>query len=138
MKTVKVSYGELSVILSEASTLIGMRHTRLKAEADEWLKKAIDDQIDIDHRIVALFLYPDLIAPVVEFGGFTLPTLDEFLELPEQFVADWEKAVYELNPHWKYIPAPEEQEKKVSTSPGDSSGSSSPATMGKKKRSQNP
>lgn len=136
MRTLTITHGDMSVTISEASTLIGVKHTRLKAEADEELKRAMTpEEIDIDRKIVALFLYPDLIAPVVEFSGFTQPTLDEFLELPEPFIADWEKAVYELNPHWRYVPDPEMQEKKALTSPGDSSGSSSPTTG--KKRSKN-
>jgi hypothetical protein len=105
-KTVTYEHNGLkaSVTVSEATTLIGMRRTRMQVEARQ--QEEIDGQygtMDQDVRMLRRIIYPDLIAPVTAIdvnGVVTVPSFDEFVELPEAFTAQWEQAVYELNKHW--------------------------------------
>lgn len=100
----------ISVTIAEATVLIGMRRTRLRVAAGE------TTETDIDLRILHLMTYPDLIAAVVEQSGLEWPlSFDDFCQLPDKFVSQWEQAVYSLNPHW--LPDyGETQEKKQPTS----------------------
>lgn len=96
-KTVTVSHKKrLYVTVSEATVQIGIRRQQLALDARQ------NPPANIDHQLLRLLVYPDLIAAVVDNHGFDhWPiTFDEYLELPEQFAYEWEQAVYRLNPHW--------------------------------------
>ncbi len=110
---------DMKLVVSQANGLIGARRSMLRA-------RAIDAGGDNEEE-AALFLrtvvYPDLVAPVVEAEGVAWPiSFEEFVELPEPFLIEWELAVYELNPHWQGIserPADVETlQKKESSSTG--------------------
>jgi hypothetical protein len=62
--------------------------------------------------LLRLLTWPDLVASTVD-GAITVGetvrpvydlTFDEWLDLPEALVMEWESAVYALNPHW--LPSP--------------------------------
>lgn len=97
--------------IMRANVLIGMRRTRMRVEGSQ-----VDDD-DIDRQLLRAVVYPDLIAPVASTQGFAdWPiSFEDFLELPETLVIDWENAVYELNPHWQSAQANEQGEKKQPT-----------------------
>lgn len=94
MRTENVQYGEITLTVSEATTLIGMKRSRMGVEASGSTDPSIDRQI------LARITYPDLIAPLVDIQGMEIPNFEEFLLLPEPLIIQWEKAVYGLNPHW--------------------------------------
>jgi hypothetical protein len=111
-----------SVTVGEATTLIGMRRTRMRYEAGQ-AEKALRDANaggtpDPDESILRLVTYPDLVAPIVEIdinGEHDTPGLSQFMELPETFVMEWENAVYELNGHWLPRSREGDDEKKAPT-----------------------
>lgn len=81
--------------VGEATVLMGARRSRLRFEAD--------GENDPDRKLVRLFVYPDLIAAAkaINVSGIDgVPTFDQFLQLPEALVAQWESATFDLNPHW--------------------------------------
>lgn len=102
---------EVRLTVSEATTLIGLRRTRLKVDQSKI------EEGDPDRALLRVFTYPDLVAPVVETSGLDWPLdFESFAGLPEQLVILWEAAVYRLNPHW--LPAGgDPQEKKVDPTP---------------------
>lgn len=65
----------------------------------------------LGNYLTHLFVYPALIAAVVDaqgFGSWPL-SFEDYLQLPEGFLMAWENKVWELNPHWR--PRPPEEEK---------------------------
>jgi len=104
----------VKIVVGAANTLMGMRRTRIREEG----RKEIEQESDVDRRILRIYTYPDLIAATVEAEGIPWPLdFEPFLELPDHLVAEWEQAIYELNPHW--IPkaadqSTEDAEKKAS------------------------
>lgn len=110
-----VEYGAYSVSVAEATALQGMRHTILK---DDMISRVSEDD---DPALIYLkrIFYPALISAVVEHSGFEFwpISFEEFLKLPDSFVVEWERATYDLNPHWQpgYQPAkPEEKKEPIS------------------------
>lgn len=103
---------KVRLVVSRATVLIGTRRMRLEAEAHQDALKAVDEgNDDPDRALAAVRFYPSLIAATVAAEGLPWPpTLDEFLDLPEELWAAWSSAVYDLNPHW--LPVPEEEQKK--------------------------
>jgi hypothetical protein len=115
MERITVQHGEFVVTVQASTVLMGMTRTRLKMEA----RKAAET--DVDRRWLREFVYPDLIASVVEHQGFETwpPDFETFAALPEAFGIRWETATYDLNPHW--LPGyTETNEKKASASPENS------------------
>lgn len=110
-----VESGACSVCVSEATALQGMRHTILREEMASRVNEGDDSALVYLKRI----FYPALISAVTDYSGFEFwpISFEDFLELPDSFVGEWERATYELNPHWQpgYEPSKPE-EKKLSTS----------------------
>ena len=96
MKRRRVQYRQFDLTVSEATVAIGVERQRLRTVA------GLDDTRPLEIQLLSIATYPDLMAAVVEQAGFdTWPvSFDEFMELPEQLVYQWEQAVYDLNPHW--------------------------------------
>jgi hypothetical protein len=113
MQTRLIEWGDIRLTISEATVLIGMRRTRIRLE----MEKA--DEPDLDRKLLGLYTYPDLVAATIQAEGLPWPPeFEAFLELPDALVAQWENAVYELNPHWLpggNQPAGDDAEKKVQT-----------------------
>lgn len=100
LQTREVTHGDRRVVVSEASVRIGIARYRLMREGRLLADAA---QADSDMRAVLTFVYPNMIAPVVEQSGFEHwpPTPEEFAsEIEESFWDRWSGAVQALNPHW--------------------------------------
>lgn len=99
---------DISLTISEATILIGMKRARLRVEGAR-----VEDE-DPDIHLARSFYYPDLVAPVVDSVGIDWPPdFETFIELPDDLAAQWEAAVYRLNPHWRAAPLDEAEEKKA-------------------------
>jgi hypothetical protein len=126
MQTETVSYQvdgyDVSLTVSEATVLVGMRRTRLKLAGDKAEReRAKDYGYDADRHLLRATIYPDLIAATVEARGLAWPLeFEEFLGLPEQLWVAWEQAVYRLNPHW--LPSPEQSREKKDDPTNSSDG----------------
>lgn len=113
METRVVKHGNIKLVVSEATALIGMKRTRLKLEGER-AKEA-----DPDRHILRMLTFPDVVAATVQAEGMEWPLdFETFVGLPDQVVGKWEEAVYGLNSHW--LPGYDEAaEKKL---PSQSSG----------------
>jgi hypothetical protein len=95
METRTIERGEIRVVVSEATALIGMKRTRLKLEAER------AGEVDPDRHLLRMLTYPDLMAATVQAEGIEWPLeFETFLGLDDRLVGRWEEAVYGLNPHW--------------------------------------
>jgi len=96
-ETKTISGGGLSVTVSAATMLIGLRRTRLIIQAGQG-----EPDSDPDMLVARRIIYPALVAAVADHAGFEAWPIpfEEFLALDEGFAAQWEQAVFELNPHW--------------------------------------
>lgn len=133
-ETMKVIESEVDgqavrLTVTRATTLTGTRRSILIYKAMEEMQKAKEDGQPPDDAIMVLktSTYPTIVAGTKQAEGIPWPlSFDQFCELPDRLVFEWESAIFELNPHWN--PAGDieaekaEQEKKVSTSTGESSG----------------
>ena len=112
MKTETIRYNEdgydVTITVSQATVLMGMKRTRLQIEGNE------ADEQDENRRLLRILTYSDLMAATIEAEGLPSWPLDfeDFLTLPEKMVIEWERAVYDLNDHWRARPADEEGDKK--------------------------
>lgn len=90
-----IEHNGVTVVVSAANVRQGMKRTRLRMEA------AGAKEDDQDRMLLRLFTYPDLTASAVSVVGMAWPLdFEAFLLLPDALVGKWEKACYELNPHW--------------------------------------
>jgi hypothetical protein len=122
MNTLPVEFDNIRLVVRSASVSVGLLRTLLTEQArkEEAARgdMADGDTVELSRRILHTMIYPSLIAAVVEHEGIDPwpPTFEQFAEFPEQLEAKWEKAVYELNPHW--LPTVEEEpEKKAAPGP---------------------
>jgi len=114
-----VEYKDYKVVVAEATVRMGMKHTMLVSEG---VRRDATEKDEVIDKLIAVYTYSACIAATVEHDGFKewpVP-LEDFLLFPEGFVVDWERAAYELNPHWMPT-APEEEDtepKNPSAQPG--------------------
>lgn len=117
-----------SVRVLEADGEIGMYRSMLASQAEReenaiFAALPADKLADlrmIGRRIAHTMIYPALVAasePVSGFKDWPL-TFEQYIHMPEVFLAEWEEKVFAANPHWKPKPPEtkadvEEQEKKV-------------------------
>lgn len=121
MKQVTVNYESdgrtITIVVQAATALLGMRRSRLIGEA----LRATDDDADV--RLWRL-AYPDFVAATVQVEGLDWPLpFEQFIALPDNLVGQWERAIYECNPHWRPQPVGEEADGAKKKSPtGSTSG----------------
>lgn len=121
--------------IRQATTLDGMKRTRLLVEADGL------GNLDVD-LLVLHTLYPSLVVCTsgeIKREGQPLdwpPTFDQFLSLPEALSVKWEAAAFDMNPHWRPEGAEDGQKKALTTgSPESTNGSAgNQTTVSRKKR----
>jgi len=100
---------DVRLTINRATVRIGMMRTLLQEKArvaaHERSPEAItDDELWNDIELWSqINFFPSLIAATSDAKGFEEwpPTYEQFLELPELLVMEWESAVFELNPHWR-------------------------------------
>lgn len=111
--------GTLEVIVGEATVLQGMKRQMLQSEALAMIQETDGKrQVPDDPEALGLYLlkrytWPNCIAAALESSkalNHVELTFDRFCHLPEKFVARWEQAVLELNPHWRLSGDTEEEE----------------------------
>ena len=105
------------ILVKEATVIAGMRRSRMRRDG------TMAGEMDNDKRILLIITYPDLVCVSEGKKGFAHwpPSFEEFIELPEALVIEWEQIAYELNPHWQPgshgdLDEQEEIEKKMLTS----------------------
>lgn len=120
-KTVTHADPELQVTVSEATALMGMRRNILISRAiaairDEWDPKEEDEPSSVEvmaQHFLRRYVYPNCLACLVKAQGFSLDLpFEEFSDLPDAFVAEWENMALLLNPHWR-LQADEEDEEEA-------------------------
>jgi hypothetical protein len=138
LKTKKVTHkgpGEpLQATMSEASALMGMRRSVLISEALTYIRKQegeepqegesqgwLDNDSNLAVYLLRRYTWPDCIACTVASKGFDHQnlTFEEFCQLPEAFIGQWQEAARELNPHWVEKPEEDEQDEAAKKKEGD-------------------
>ena len=109
MRSETVETSELSVTVSEATALMGMRRQLLREGAFEPdkqdAKKRAPTYTDQAQQVLRLIVYPDYVSCMTASTGLPEPlTFEVFCELPDAFLESWGRAVYTLNPHWLNLP----------------------------------
>ena len=120
----------VSLTIGRANVLMAARKSVLLFEADKMIKAAKEAETPLPPEISLLrsFTYPDDISALLKSEGkltvcgadgnpkiidFSKPiTFEDFCLLPSEILLEWEKAVYELNPHW-YPTLPEKDVKET-------------------------
>ena len=101
----------VSFLVQEATILMGQKRFRLMNEMGRKFglkdgdKLVAPDGVDPDEFDLAVIIYPNLVATVSSASGAKsgLPwpfSFEDFKNLPEWFVRDWQSAVSHVNPHW--------------------------------------
>ena len=118
------------VIVSEATSLMGMKRSILvsQAIADIRDEQDLEDDAKLPDNIEVMarfFLrrhtFPNCLACLLETEGFSADlTFEEFVELPDVFVAEWETAALSLNSHWELRTKEEEKAEKEKKEPSES------------------
>lgn len=96
---------DVRLVLGPATTLAGIKRAMLQGRAMAYLEShpaAPERSLEAAARRIAVhYLYPDLLAAVVEAEGLD-PEMEvaEFLALPQALTDAWQNQVYALNPHW--------------------------------------
>ena len=131
METKTITYNgqgcTIKAIVGEASSLRGMKRTVLinQAVAGIRAEQGLGDDTELpdDVEVIARsflrrYTYPNCLACLLEAEGFAVDLrFEEFAELPDVFVGQWERAAIELNPHWQLRTAEEEKAEEKKKSP---------------------
>jgi hypothetical protein len=96
---------EVVLVISQATSLMGMRRTVLASKGYEANAgdpaAGIEPETDDAVRFMRTSLYPMLVAPVASAHGLAWPiSFTDFCQLPDAVTASWEAVVFDLNPHW--------------------------------------
>lgn len=96
MKEKTIQHAGISITVVPATAAMGMERSLLKAEAEK--AEGESRSLQLLHK----FVYPDLVSCVREAKGIELPlSFERFAGLPDELVTRWERAAYEVNPHWQ-------------------------------------
>jgi len=116
-----------TLVLGTATGEIGVYRTILRQHAmdeEEAAEKAAGftsaDELDLRQasmRVLHTLMYPSMMSCVISQTGFEHWPLkyEEFKELDEELIAEWEVATFELNPHWRPVPQTKEAARKKAT-----------------------
>jgi len=111
--------GTLEIVVGEATVLQGMKRQMLQSEAlaiiqkEDGTRKVPDEPDALGLYLLKRYTWPNCIAATVKSSkalNHMELTFERFCQLPERFVAKWEQAVLELNPHWRLQGDTEEEE----------------------------
>lgn len=103
---------EAEIEVRRATVADGARRSRMSADG---LKNCGD--AEFEEAFTHIRLYPDLLACssgriVVDGVNIWPPTFEQFWQLPEEMVIQWQDAVYQANAHWRPELRGDENEKK--------------------------
>jgi hypothetical protein len=97
-------YGKkIEVVVGRATARMGIRRSLLIYDAMDAKEKADKEGTKMDQEayVVSYRTLPDLIAGTMSVTGMDFPmTADQLLDMPEDVVNAWLKAIYAKNPHW--------------------------------------
>jgi len=118
---------KVRIVVGAATVLAGMKRALLQGRAQAYSEQADADGVDGTARVLlARFLYPDLLASLVEAEGLDAGMeVAAFMDLPEPFTDAWQNLVYELNPHWYPFERNTAEAEKNAEPPRSDSGSDS-------------
>ncbi len=124
-----------------ATAFVGMKRSILRRNAMAWYARTISpngadtsdeggDEVvqevptGVDAEALAYIAsmsYPDLLSCSVNVSGLELAdmTVDEFKDLPDLLIANWENAVYSQNSHW--LPGGDDDDAKKEMTPNSTS-----------------
>lgn len=134
METKTITYDgqgcTLKAVVGEASSLRGMKRTVLinqavtDIRAEQGLESDAEfpDDIEVIARsFLRRYTYPNCLACLLEAEGFSVDlSFEEFAELPDAFVGQWEKAAIQLNPHWELRAREDEEAEEKKKEPSES------------------
>lgn len=114
MRNETLEIGDVSITVSEANAIVGMRRQLLREQAfrDDPTdpKKRVPAHEDEASQILRLVTYPDYMSCLVASKGLPDPlTFEAFCELPDVLLGRWGVLVYTLNPHWLELPTDEKK-----------------------------
>lgn len=114
MRNETIEIGDVSITVSEANAIVGMRRQLLREQAfrDDPVdpKKRVPAHEDEARQILRLVTYPDYVSCLVASKGLPDPlTFEAFCELPDALLGRWGVLVYTLNPHWLELPTDEKK-----------------------------
>ncbi|MHB0922630.1 MAG: hypothetical protein ACYC3H_01525 [Bellilinea sp.] len=114
MRNETIEIGDVSITVTEANAIIGMRRQLLREQAfvedPKDPKKRLPAHEDEATQILHLVSYPDYVSCLVKSTGLPDPlTFEAFCELPDALLGRWGLLVYTLNPHWLELPTDEKK-----------------------------
>jgi len=102
MKTITVEGDGVTVTVSTATVEMGLNRAKMR-------KAVNSEEIPSDLRLFYSVSFIDITAATIAIQGASFPiSFEKVLALPDEFVERWEKAVYDLNPHWLPVHGNEE------------------------------
>lgn len=113
LKQETVKFEEYELVLAAATGEIGVYRTILRQNAvdEEAVEDASHPELEKDLKrasvvVLHTLMYPAMVAAAVEHKGFDHwpPTFEEFRNLPEELIAEWEVVTFRLNDHWRPQP----------------------------------
>jgi len=126
MTTKTITHGDpedkktvFEVTVGEATVLQGMKRQMLQSESLTFLpekkgKRQVPDAPEqLGLYLLRRYTWPNCIACTIASSKAVHHeelTFEQFCQLPEQFVADWENAALEKNPHWRLRSMEEEED----------------------------
>lgn len=104
-KTLKLDLDgqEVALVIKRATTRTGIKRSLMIFAALDAHKKNEDagDAVDEIAYVLSYRTMPDLLAGTESVEGMEYPiTIEQLMELPEEFVDSWIQAIYDVNPHW--------------------------------------
>ena len=90
----------VALTLIRATARIGAERAYMIGTAFEYFKEHSD--FPLSQQGLKWLLYPNAVCGTASVDGMPWPiTFEEFGELPEDFIDEWEAGIYTVNPHWQ-------------------------------------
>jgi len=111
-KTVEIEHNgkTMRVVVQQSTARMGMLRSVLIEKGALASAGSTTNPEDVAMSILRAIYYPAFIAGTVEnnFDHWPL-SFEEFIDLPEPFEVEWERAIFELNPHWRFVYEPQDR-----------------------------
>ena len=106
---------EVALVIKRATTRTGIKRSLMIFAAMDAHEKNVTNKAEEDEVafVLSYRTMPDLIAGTESVEGMEYPiTIEQLMDLPEEFVTNWIQAIYEVNPHWNPVNMVLEDDKK--------------------------